>query len=410
MATMARPSVAAPSLEELVQKYVRASHTVNVRGTVLSVHPNPVSVLTTMRRVVRRADGKSLSVTISPQAEKGVILADDGQWTSRYDPVERVVRKKRSLERLGQDGDKLLARLILRNYSPALESVETVAGRSCYRIRFQPKAARNVVVRVWMDRATGVELRRDELDAAGSTLSLVLYTSVSFPRSIPEADVTPRFPKNVAVVHVSRSPAYRSISDLSVAVGFPVRTPLSTPDGYEFVAGAAARMGGRTSALLRFTDGLLDLTLIETPVSARDSGANHAVRVVPRPYGETEVTVALDGLHVVVVGRGDPRDLVGMAEGLDTRRENAWRRDVTRVFNGHGPAVASMRNHGLPADTVVALLTVSSVAGRPAADVLRSYMDVRCWRSLARRWNVPESTVERRIQDLCDVVRDNGTP
>jgi len=394
------PACAAPSTEAIVRRYVAAQGSLNIRGKVLTVHPTPSAVRTTSRRVVKRADGRSLSVFEAPTSQKGVILADDGAWTRKYDPSERVVRKKRALELHGGSSDTKLARLILRNYRVQHEGLEAVAGRQCHRLRFQPRTERNLTVRIWTDKANGAELRRDELDGSGSTICIVMYTSVSFPSRIPLSEVTPRFPRGARVECVSRSGVRQSVADLSKAAGFQVRAPLLMPSGFTFVAGAAASIAGRTSVFLRYTDGLSDLTIIEAPAQRRSGLPSRSARVLPRPYGEVEVDYALDGLQVVILGRGNARELVEAAEALDPRREKAWRSEVGRTFNGASHAVTAMRNRGLTGDTVVALLTLSSHTGKAADVVMRSYLDGWCWRDLARRWRVPEATIDRAVQAL----------
>lgn len=392
---------AAPLPDDVVELYVRASRGINLRGKVLTVHPTPNAVRTTTRRVVRRSDGRSLTVFEAPAWQRGVILADDGVWTCRYDPAEHIVRRKRSLEMLNRDADRRLTRLILRNYVPRLEGMETIAGRACYRLCFEPRSRSGLTIRLWVDKTTGAELRRDELDACGSTVCMTLYMSVSFPASLSLAEVTPRYPRKARVVTLSRSAVHADIAQLSKAAGFPVRAPLMTPAGFQFVAGTAATVAGRPSAFLRYTDGLSDITVIETRRSSRANLPSRAARVLARPYGETEVDYVLDDLQVVVVGRGDPRELLATAETMDGNLERRWRQDVERVFNGRSQAVGSMRNRGLTGDVVVALLSVSAQAGKPPQTAVDSYLQGSCWRDLARRWRVPETTVLRQIQTLC---------
>jgi len=389
-----------PAPEVLVQRYVAASRGINMRGKVLDVHPSVGSVHTTMRKIVRRSDGKSLSIFEAPASQKGVIVADDGVWISRYEPAQRIVRKKRCLERLPQDGVQRLARLILRNYEVETEGMETVAGRSCYRVRFEPRDRKDHTIRIWVDKATGAELRRDELDHSGSTISISLFTSVAFPTRVTDAEVTPRFPAKVRVITMSRSGVHTDVGSLTRAAGFPIRVPLLTPVGFAFVAGTAADIAGRKSAFLRYTDGLSDMTIIETPVPGRGASRTRVARVTPRPYGETEVDYALDDLQVVLIGRSDAREMIAAAESMDQRIERRWRQDVARAFNGRSEAVGSMRNRGLTGDVVVALLAVSVHSGKPPSTVMASYLDTHSWQDLARRWHVPETVVQRHIHTL----------
>jgi len=391
---------AAPSIDALLQQYVTADTRVHARGTTLTVQPTATVVRTTTRRVVRRAGGRSLAVGLLPESNKGVILADDGAWTIRYDPREAIVRKKRCLDPPTRVFEERRLRLLKRNYKVTLDGTETVAGRTCRILTFRPKEGRDRITRVWLDVRNGFELRRDELDANGSTITMSLYTSVDYPSTISLAEVTPRFPRSARIESISRSGLHADFTSLSRSAGFEVKRPLTLPAGYEFIIGTVAGISGRNSAFLRYTDGLSDLTMIQTPYATRGDQPSRGVRVLPRPYGETEVDCILDGMQVVLVGGGDARDLVATVESLQGSVEDAWRRDVNAVFHDHAQNISAMRDRGLSSAVIVALLTLSAQSGRSTSAVLRSYLKERCWRDLARRWRVPEAMVERRIRSL----------
>jgi len=252
-----------------------------------------------------------------------------------------------------------------------------------------------------VDKITGVELRRDELDSAGGTLSLAIFTSVHFPSHISDSEVTPRYPRNARLVQITQSGVYSDVEAVGRAAGFAVRPPLITPSGFHFVAGTAGTIAGRRSAFMRFTDGLSDITIIEAPVLRRGSQPSRALRVLPRPYGEVEVNYALDDLEVVILGRGDPRDLLAMAESLEPSHEKEWRRGVSRAFNGRSRLITTLRNKGMSGDTVVALLTLLSHTNRSEQEILRAYQDSWCWREVAKRLRVSEVIVARQIEALC---------
>ena len=385
---------------DLIRRYVKARHTVNVRGRILSVQPTPTGVRTCSRRVVRRNDGRSLSVFETPAAERGAAIADDGVWLIRYDPREKLVRKKRSFQGADAQSVERHARLILRNYSIKREQDETVAGRKCLRLLLEPSRPRNLTVRLWLDAATGVELRRDEQDASGNTISIMMYTSVSFPRTVGMAEVTASIPRGTRTVNISRSGLMSSARDLSRAARFPLRLPLALPWGYEFDRGTIVEIGGKRSGFLRYIDGLTEMTVIETELDPRAAPGMRAGRVIPRLYGEVEVDYALDDLQIVVLGRGDSRELIAMAETMSKAREDAWRTAMLRVFNGQAAAVAGMRERGLTAEAIVALLTVAEASGRPPRDLLESYLAGWGWREIARRWRVPEADIHRRLQTI----------
>ncbi len=387
-----------PDVASIVGRYVRARHSVNLKGTLLSVQPTAESVSTSSRRVIKRSDGRSLSVFTFPASEKGTYIADDGQWLTRYDPRERTIRRKRSFSKADMAAADRHARLILRNYTIRLEPDETVAGRACYTLRLEPCRPRNLTVRLWVDKATGAELRREEQDGVGNTISVSIYTSVAFPKTIPASQVCAPTARSARTVNISRSEVMTSLASLSKLVGFTIQTPLAPPPGYEYDRGTVVEIGGKRSGFLRYIDGLSEMTIIETRTSSGVSPGLRAARVIPRAYGEVEVDCAVDDLQVVVVGRGDVRELIAVAETMGKRREALWRSAMERTFSGKRSTVSAMRQRGLGAEAIVALLTISEGSGRPPGDLLATYVNGGCWRALARRWRVPESEIQRRLR------------
>ncbi len=400
-ACLSGPSQArAPGIPSIIERYVRARHSVNLRGVMLTVHPTGDSVRTTSRRVVKRNDGKSLSVFTFPESEKGAFIADDGDWLMRYDPHTRTLRRKRSFVKADMAQVARTVRLILRNYVVKLEPDEQVAGRSCYSLCLEPTRPRNLTVRLWVDKATGAELRREEQDGVGNTISVSIYTSVAFPEYVPPSSVRPPSHRSARTVDISRSGLHTSVGTLSKLAGFPIRTPLALPWGYEFDRGTVVEIAGRRSGFLRYIDGLAEMTIIETKLSPGMESGMRAARVVPRPYGEAEVDYAIDDLQIVIAGRGDARELIAVAETMAKRRENAWLSAMRRSFNGRHAEVAAMRQRGLSAEAIVALLTIAECAGRPPSDLLASYVAGGCWQAMARRWRVPEAEIRRRLQTV----------
>ncbi|NLI01009.1 MAG: outer membrane lipoprotein-sorting protein [Chthonomonadales bacterium] len=387
-------------VQDIIRRYVKARHTVNLRGRMLSVQPTANGVRTCSRRIVRRSDGRSLSVFETPAQERGAAIADDGTWLIRYDPRDRVVRKKRSFQGVDARSVERNVRLILRNYAVRREPDETVAGRNCRRLLLEPSRPRNLTVRLWIDAGTGVEMRRDEQDAAGNTISIMMYTSVEFPRTISLSEVTPAIPRGARTVNISRSGLMTTGSEISKTARFPVRFPLALPWGYEFDRGTVVEIAGRRSGFLRYTDGLSEITIIQSRSSPGGDPSMRAARVIPRLYGEVEVDYALDDLQIVVVGRGEARELIAMAETISGARETAWRSAMARTFNSRATAVGPMRDRGLSAEAIVALLTIAERAGPSPTVLLASYQAGWGWRDIARRWRVPEADINRRLQTM----------
>jgi hypothetical protein len=248
----------------------------------------------------------------------------------------------------------------------------------------------------WIDRKTGATLWVEENDLRSNTLCVAMFTSVEFPPHIPDSEVLRLLPKRRKEV-VGTDGFYRSVSELGRAAGFRVRLPISMPGGYEFEFGTLVRMQKRPTACLRYSDGLSDLTVFQSPSQGPPGPDAGVFRAMAMPLGETVVEYRSRGMEVKVVGHMEAEGLAAVAACLDSAREQYWTDRLRRQFGAKGPLVASLRDRGLGLDAVAAMLEISSRQGTRLSRLMESYRSGLGWRDLARRHGVPESQILIRL-------------
>lgn len=391
-----------PTIDELLRRMIQAGRGLNMRATQITLNTRPqVPTRTMVVRVVCRRDGKSLARVVEPAASRGVATYDDGQWTHRYDPFRKLVYVTRSLP-LPTDGRTVMrrVRVIRRNYAVTLSGKEHIAGRLCYVLRFEPRNKINYPLVIWLDAKTGAVLWRQESDRAGNTLGLVMYTSVEYPARISDSEVRLPLPSRTRKINVSRSPALRDIESLRRHAGFDITLPVSMPREYEFENGEVVIVGGRRTVCLRYTNGMTNLTIYQTPAAVRRSESSLLMRSWKLPLGDGMVNRSCGPMNYMVIGHCDLQGLLNVARALDRDRARQCLNKLARTFRVPPGILAKMRNRGMSLDAIAALLDVHAQTGRSLEGLLRLYQDGWGWDSLARQFKADITQVAKRAQSI----------
>src|SRR5947209_5244063 len=109
----------------------------------------------------------------------GVTIWRDHQQTNYFDPKGRQLEIfDKSRHHHGHRSQE--EALVLRNYQPELEGVETVAGTPAYRILLAPRHPGDAWERVWIDRETSLRLGDEDYDGDNRLLRSTRFTRISF--------------------------------------------------------------------------------------------------------------------------------------------------------------------------------------------------------------------------------------
>jgi hypothetical protein len=391
-----------PTIEELLSRMIRASRTLNMRGTQIILNTRPhMPTRPLVIRVVRRRDGKSLARVVEPAASKGAAAYDDGQWIYRYDPAQQRVYITRSLPApTDEQAIRRRVRIIKRNYMVNIIGTEYIAGRLCYALRLEPRNKIDYPLTVWLDAKNGAVLWRQESDRAGNTLGLLMYTSVEFPTHIADSELHLSLPTRTRKIIVSRSPALRSIESLRRYAGFDITLPISMPCEYEFENGEVVMVGGCRTVCLRYTNGITRLTIYQAPVVIQRAESSLFIRSWQLPLGEGVVNRRYGPMNYLVVGHCDLQGLLHVAIALDRRRAHAHLNELARTFRVPSGILANMRNHGMSLDAIAALLDIHSQTGRSLEGLFRLYQEGWSWSSMARQFRADLTRVTRRAQSM----------
>jgi len=270
---------------------------------------------------------------------------------------------------------------------------ETFAGRPCYVLQFMPRDPDSHLLKVWVDAKTGVVLCRQENDArSGSTVGLMMYTQVEYPRRISADETRDRFPPGTRSMNMSRSPILRDVGRLRRAAKFEVLQPLWMPGGYEFENAELVSINGTPTTCLRYTDGIGTITLFQTRAKERRPADYRAIGWCQLPLGESMVALSWGQMDITVMGNREVGGLEQVARALDNRQERAYLERLERTYHVDPKTLTAMRNQGMSVDTMGALLEIASRTGRPLATLRGLYQEGYGWSGIAQRYKISRNS------------------
>jgi hypothetical protein len=170
------------------------------------------------------------------------------------------------------------------------------------------------------------------------------------------------------------------------------------PGGFVFESSALVQVGGGRRVCLRYTDGIANITIVQSPARQARPDNYRACRVMSLPRGDTIVDCACGSMNFMIMGNGAPEALIGIAQSLDAAREKEWRAQLTRTYRVSSATLTGLRDRGLGMDCITALLEISARSRQPLTNLLSLYENSLDWRYLARRYGVQMEYIGHRVQ------------
>lgn len=318
---------------DLVWRSEAASGQVSVEGRVR-----------TMMQMGRRTERATATV----RAARGKVRFDyeaDGRRWSLIDDGHDLIQLRPAEQEAVIRGRPALAtdrELAERNYTARVSGEATIAGRRTQVVEIGPRDGGAVVWRLWVDRETGLALKREHYNYAGDLTAATEYLSLRFGAPAP-ADLF-AIPHGWARKERDGAGARLSVEALSQRAGFDVAPPGYLSPGYVLLGGYLGRDrdSGQVRAELRYTDGLRLMSVFERP---REAGERVAPEVGGgrgrgRGRGRTSPEVGGGrGRHRGGLGRGGDTDEGPGVRQRERRRIGAPRDEMTVTDRGGAKAL-----------------------------------------------------------------------
>ncbi|HET7921734.1 MAG TPA: MucB/RseB C-terminal domain-containing protein [Gammaproteobacteria bacterium] len=191
MLPAARAGTADTTPEAWLERMNHALRALNYRGTFVYMRADHVETM----QVIHRGDSRGgIERIVSLTGPKREIVRDHKE-VKCISPVTHSVlveRRFATAARLGTGVPASVDTAALADYYRFKNlSEDRVAGIRTHVISIQPRDAYRYGYRLWLDAHTGMLMRSDLLDEDGQLVERVVFTSLAYPRSIPDADLQP---------------------------------------------------------------------------------------------------------------------------------------------------------------------------------------------------------------------------
>jgi len=301
-----------------LDRMVQAAQTLNYDGTfVYQSGGNTESM-----RIIHRSDAngqRERLLSLSGVARE--VLRDNRRVTCILpDDGSVMVGKTRGVN----TGPLFSGVAIPDNYDLRMHGLDRVAGRMAERLELAPRDIYRYGYRLWLDRASGLLLRNDVVDANQLTRESVAYTSLSLPAEIPDSLLEP----GISGVGFKRLSWDESDVPPTAAEAAGDWLAQWVPDGFQLHEHVRQLRTGSDVPVehMVFSDGLASVSIFIERLNASSMPLNGpssvgAISAFGRMLGEYQITVVgeVPAATVERVGQGVQRGSAERAANSDNK-------------------------------------------------------------------------------------------
>ena len=174
---------------------------------------------------------------------------------------------------------------------------EEVASRDAAIVEIRSLRGGAFYLKFWIDTATGVRLKYNNLDPSGRVVSETYFTKIEYNPQFAAADFRPgSLPDVPHEALLPKGKPYASVSAAQPFAPYPIREP-SVPEGYRLDGVWVVRGPNRVTTILRYTDGVNSFALFESPAPGK-----RAVKWRPGLMRNGAAQWADEGMAFVLIG------------------------------------------------------------------------------------------------------------
>lgn len=240
----------------------------------------------------------------------GVVIGEDGKTAWRFDPKLQstvAIECMKPADRLG---------LFLGNHRIERAGSGQVAGKQADILIVKSKSG-EIKKRLWVDRDVHIVLQSEDYDASGKLRASTEFDSIRYVNDLP--DSLYEQPANAR-----GGGKTMSLNELSKAVGFRVKLPGYTPNGYKPDAYRLYECPcgcGHKSAYIRYTNGLNGISVFETSKDSScmmegECGSYTGTCIIQDSNQGQTAKASYNGTAFTIIADINPRELKRMIDSL----------------------------------------------------------------------------------------------
>jgi negative regulator of sigma E activity len=269
------PGVPGESAADFLRQSLLAPQTVSYVGQVETVRFSSNRATATIVKIEHRAPSLTRRWYVAPEALYGDYIITRGMATYQFD----TKHERLTVSHVPATDEQVAAAAsferVLRNYHALYDGSETVANHAAISVVLINKYTGERALRVWIDRATHLVLKKEAYHANGAVASQTRFEEVRYTGSIPDGIFSTDAPAGYARVAGQEVPAPSADVDRQIKdAGFSPYRPQDLPQGFGVTSADVTTVNGVRTLHLIYSDGLRSISLFENAASAAaDFGA-----------------------------------------------------------------------------------------------------------------------------------------
>lgn len=342
------------------------------------------------------ATGSSATYVLAPTSMQGRITVDDGKLWSTYNPDKKTLYVQESPVRMlnREEFDRRIS-LMQQNYKVSGFKSSPVANRKVVGVQVDPIAKDDLYKRsFWVDADRSVILRVAWTHPNGTKKTISDTISIEFPEKLDENAFKLKLLENPKMVRIQSPRTERTVSSLSKHVGFDVLMPSEMPLGFLFTRAEAVTGATRTMSALRFTDGVANVTIYQSPAQSGKP---------PWRVDEDRGDFEHDGTYFAI--EGDVPDAARVKIAVSVREtsketEKNLRQRAVKQLGASEKIVGELRDLGLRFSDVAACIYLGKNDAKQVFSAAWSFKKGRSLAEIAQKFGVRESDVRKVVKSF----------
>jgi negative regulator of sigma E activity len=258
-----------PDAVALLRASIEAPRDLSYVGQFETVRFSSNRASATIVKVEHRAPTLTRRWYLAPESLYGDYTITRGDATYEFDTKHAKVTISRNA--LMDDPSAASGNFdrVMQNYRALVDGSDTVADRLTYAVVLINKYTGERAARMWIDRGTGLVLKKEEYHANGSVAAQTRFEGIRYTASIPDGIFSTQTPAGYA--EVSGPDVAQPSADIESAIkdaGFTPYTPKDLPQGFSLTGADVTTVSGVRTLHLLYSDGLRTISLFENATGA----------------------------------------------------------------------------------------------------------------------------------------------
>ena len=317
---------AAPDGYAALQAAVKADDRVSFSGTITSLVYGANTATATVVRIEHRAPTDWRLWYVAPADAYGRLILSNESVTYQYEPKTGKVFSNDWAAMSPFAAATLDLGRVQRNYSVQRGDHASVAGRAASTLSLISSYSHALVMRLWVDNATGLVLRRETYHADGTIAAKTSFDNIRYVKDLPNDLFKMTVPAGMTLAPGTEyGKATTDVQTMVSGLSFKPLDPPALAEGFSLDKSSHDVRGGVQTAQFIYSDGLRSISLFENPTGRYPTidGPEPKPIAVGKQTGEyTSVagewmlTWNAQGLNFTMVGDVTPKELARIGAPL----------------------------------------------------------------------------------------------